>query len=106
MKNGEKFTIKDTITLDNRYRINNYLVFQEENCGVYYYLLKLDKREGEYMRIIAGDTSDFSQPIAIDPSGGPYMAIDNFEIEGMILKSIEHIPYKGYLLGFINKKSQ
>lgn len=106
MKNGEKFTIKDTITLDNRYRVNNSLVFQEENNGVYYYHLKMDEHEGEYMRIIARDTCDFSQPYALDPSGGPYMAIDNFEIEGMVLKSIEHIPYKGYLLGFINKKSQ
>jgi len=55
-------------------------------------------------RSIARENSnDFNHPYAIDPPGGPYMAIDVYKLdedETFILRNIECKPGEGFYLTF------
>lgn len=65
MKKGEKFLIEG-----NRYREHNYLIFDHEKDGKYYF--KINTQYGMYRIIYAEDNKTIE---AIDPSGGPYMSV-------------------------------
>lgn len=63
-----------THKLYNRYGDNIYI--EQTNDPSKYYL----KGDLEYMRVIFDDSNGEKIIQAIDPSGGPYMAIDHFEL--------------------------
>lgn len=68
------------IKLPTHDRSNNYLEDLENNK------YKLHAQYGEYgIRIIHNDDDSI---FAIDPPGGPFMAIGEFKINGKTLKSI------------------
>lgn len=69
------------IKLPTHDRSNNYL----EDLGDNKY--KLHAQYGEYgMRFIFND--DNTTYYAVDPPGGPFMAVREFKINGKVLKSI------------------
>lgn len=59
---------------------NNYL----EDLGNNKY--KLHAQYEDYMRVIYNEDNSI---YAIDPSGGPFMTIGEFKVNGKVLKSIE-----------------
>ena len=77
------------IQLPNRYRdVHNYLEFIEEKENLIYYKLVIPDEETNWLRMIADDSGSFETPSAIDPSGGPFMGIDHYTTEHMVLKKI------------------
>lgn len=60
-------------------RSNNYL----EDMGDNKY--KLHAQYGDYIRVIYNDDESI---YAIDPSGGPFMAVGEFKFLGKVLKSV------------------
>jgi len=76
----------EKILLPNRYEDKNYLelVSESDTHKVYRFV-----GDTEFLRIIGNN------PImAIDPSGGPFMGVDNFTLEdGSVLQEISFNPH-------------
>lgn len=70
---------------------NNYLEYLGDNK------YKLHTQYEDYCRLIYNE--DNTTYYAIDPPGGPFMAIGEFKIDGKVLKSIS-IDQSGAILTF------
>lgn len=70
---------------------NNYLEYLGDNK------YKLHAQYEDYCRFIYND--DNTTYYAVDPSGGPFMAVGEFKIDGKVLKSID-IDESGPILTF------
>lgn len=70
---------------------NNYLEYLGDNK------YKLHAQYEDYCRFIYND--DNTTYYAIDPPGGPFMAVGEFKIDGKVLKSIS-IDQSGAILTF------